>query len=96
MKLNEAIEQLKCLRSFIEPKGLICFANDIKALNIVIKKYEEYSLQEMTIEELIEKYKLQREEHIIECSKGDASRLKHEPVANKLTQVIEDLEEVMK
>ena len=97
MKLNEAIEQLKDLRShcqdFVDKEDRDCVWNyDVKALNIVIKKYEQYSLKDMSIEELIEKYRLQRDEHIIECSKGDASRLKNEPIANKLTQVTEDLE----
>ncbi len=34
-------------------------------------------------------------EYVIKCSKGDASKLKNELVANKLTQVIEDLEKQM-
>ena len=51
-----------------------------------------YKLLIMDIEELIEKYKQEQIEYLIECSKGDASRLKNELVVNKLTEVIEDLE----
>ena len=99
MKLNEAIEQLKDLRShcqdFVDKEDRDCVWNyDVEALNMVIKRYEDYSLKDMSIYELIEKYRGQRDDYIKQSKLGDFNRLMAESKINVLTEVIGDLMEL--
>ena len=57
MKLSEAVEQLKDIKEHCQDQSRSALSDvwekDVEALNIVIKKYEEYSLKEMSIEEVV-------------------------------------------